>query len=76
MNVVEETRFSSLKKIHAFEMPYEFLSWLVDRFDHQNKCLNINNTILSVNETDVEQIFGFKRGNINVKKYFYIAFYY
>lgn len=70
MNVVDEIGSATLKKINAFTMSYELFSYLVDRYDCQNNWLNIHNIIVPIHETDMGCILGWKKGGIDVGKYF------
>lgn len=49
-----------------FNLPYELLSWLIDRFDCDKRCLRVHNRDVEIREEDVKITLGLKRENINI----------
>ncbi|KAI5681926.1 hypothetical protein M9H77_03154 [Catharanthus roseus] len=66
LEAVRDIGFGDLLKIKCFNSPYELLSWLIDRFDYDRRCLRVHNRDIEIREEDIERILGLKRGNINI----------
>lgn len=63
-----ELGFGELMKMNKFDLPYELISWLVNRFDIKGRCLKVHNREVRVIEKDVKVTLDIKKGNIDIAK--------
>lgn len=58
--------FDFVLKLENFNLPYQLISGLIQRFYYWRKYLKVHNRHVFFYENDVERIFGLKKGNTKI----------